>query len=291
MFRYLAIAATALGLGAAARAPMWHPYYLQIEVAAPETQSGRPSHPVITTCQINRASPLRGVDQIFVESGCRATDHQWLTRWDPTRQRMVSASDIKSSPAFVSPMRLLDLRAWAPIEAFFERPDRSAVGDYEVELSSHGEGLVRSRVTLKSGEWVRYVDVDNKGGQRLTVENRSVGVLLSTSRDTHGRTLGIRGPFPASPFVPPPGPVRLEREPDQRVLNETCVWWDLEPGMSDAGLWECRAADGAPLIVRRIRRGWGEDMFAVNIVRHRVPLSRVLPSKEELSAKSWGLAG
>lgn len=266
------------------------PYYMQIEAPAPETTSdaGRraPPSPV---CQVNRGPPPDAVDRVFVQSGCRPSDQQ-LTRWDPARQRMIPAADIKSKPLFVSPAALLDLHAWAPAAAFVDGPSRSAAGDYEVVLKSPGSGPQRSRVVIRSGAWQRTEDVDWQGRQSLTIQNLDIGISLSIRRNAQTRTLAIRGPSPIFPPPPPFTPPRVHSQQDAQVLGETCSWWDLMPGVYDAGLWECRAPDGAPLAQRHFGRGGpGDDIFAVEVHRGRVPLARVLPSKAEVSAKLFGL--
>ena len=117
-----------------------------------------------------------------------------------------------------------------------------------------------------------------------------MGVSLYTGADRHDRILAIRAPSPFLPRGAPFAPGRVPSEPDIQVLGESCSWWDLMPGVSDAGLWECRAADGVPLAQRRF--GWGhsmDDVFAVEVHRGRVPLSRILPSKVEVSAELFGL--
>jgi hypothetical protein len=280
------------GPAAAAPLPMGRPYYLQIRaetLGAAKDAHGGSRHPA--ECQIDFGPPPGAADPVFLETGCRPSRHPYLTRWDPQRQRMISGADVTARPAFVPPAALLDLHAWAPAEAFADGPNRPATGDYEVELKTPTPGPQRSRITRRSGGWVRNVDADWDGRQSLTVQNLDVGVSLLTWHDAQSTTVAIRGPSPLRPFVPPTGPVRLTKQPDQTVLGETCSWWDLEPGTYDAGLWECRAVDAVPLIVRRFGKGsLGDDIVAVAVHRGRVPLSRVLPSKAEVSAKLLGLA-
>jgi hypothetical protein len=281
----------ALGLGGAAPPLAGRPYYLQIEAPADGAIHDSAGRRRTTACDVYRGPPPNTADPVFERSGCRPSDGQNFTRWDDARQRMVPAAAPLVKPRFVSAAALLDLRAWAPATAFADPPNRPAAGDYEVELMSRGRGPVRSRVVRRSGAWVRTFDVDWGGRPTLTVQNLDIGVSFHARRDVHGRMVVISGPFPIRPYRPPGGPVRIAREPDRQVLGETCSWWDLMPGAYDAGLWECRAADGAPLIVRHIQRGDFEDVFAIDIRRGRVPLRRVLPSKAEASAKALGLEG
>lgn len=289
--RLLGWSLIALGLGAAAPPPAGRPYYLQIEAPADGATQGLAGRRRATVCDVYRGPLPNAADPVFVRSGCRPSEGQSYTRWDDARQRMVPAAAPPVKPRFVSAAALLDLRAWAPAAAFADPPGRSAAGDYEVELMSRGRGPVRSRVVRRSGAWVRTFDVDWGGRPTLTVQNLDVGVSFQVRRDLHGRMMAIRGPFPIRPYRPPGGAVRIAREPDRQVLGETCAWWDLMPGAQDAGLWECRAADGAPLIVRHIQRGDFEDVFAIDVRRGRVPLRRVLPSKAEASARALGLEG
>jgi hypothetical protein len=83
------------------------------------------------------------------------------------------------------------------------------------------------------------------------------------------------------------GPVDLNRS--EIVLSETCNWFDMMPNVMDAGLHECRTADGVVLKDLRISRGSYHTFVATGLTRRPVTLVEVLPPGEMLTARSWGL--
>ena len=289
----LMLFAVPAGAAAAAALPPVHPIALQItrkvandpKIALALAAERRRHTPGDDVCSL-----FSGPDDpggVFVESGCTPADGKAYRRCG-ARDNMEYALDVTAPWKFVSPRGLLDLHAWLPAEAFADPPARPSSEDYEVQLMSRGLGPTHSRVVRRSGEWLSTYDVGVGGLKSLTVENRPRDFTFATSADAHSRIILFRGPFPGRPPLRPWSPVRLIKEPSQAVLSETCDWWDLEPGVADAGLLECRTADGIPVIVRTIRRGWPEDVFAVDLRRGRVPLKRVLPTREQLSPKAWG---
>jgi hypothetical protein len=292
------IAALLMIVGPAAAAPLppSHPIGFQVTrrvVSDPKVASELRVERRLHTPGDEVCSVFSGPDDLqglFVDSGCTPADGKSFLRWDP-RTGMKRAPDVTAEWRFVSPRRLLNLHAWLPAEAFADGPARPSSEDYEVQLMSRGLGPVHSRVVRRSGEWLSTFDVAWDGRKSLTVENRPRRFLLGTSGDARSKTISFHGAYPGGAPLRPWEPVRLSREPDQMVMGETCNWWDFEPGVADAGLWECRTVDGLPLIVRTIHRGWPEDVFAVDVRRGRVPLSRVLPTAEKLSPKAWGFEG
>ena len=82
-------------------------------------------------------------------------------------------------------------------------------------------------------------------------------------------------------------PVDLGR--NERVLGETCSWFDMMPNVMDAGLHECRTADGIVLKDVRFSRGSSFPSVATRLTRRPVALSEILPPRDMMAPRSWGL--
>jgi hypothetical protein len=80
---------------------------------------------------------------------------------------------------------------------------------------------------------------------------------------------------------------RLERS--DVVHGERCDWYDMHPGMMDAGLNQCRTHDGIVLKETQIVRAHGETVEAAQFQRRPVDLSQVMPPPDILTRAYWGL--
>jgi hypothetical protein len=83
--------------------------------------------------------------------------------------------------------------------------------------------------------------------------------------------------------------VRLDRS--DVVQGERCDWYDMHPGMMDAGLNQCRTRDGIVLKETQIVRAHGETVEAAQFQRRPVDLSQVMPPPYILTRGYWGLPG
>ena len=90
------------------------------------------------------------------------------------------------------------------------------------------------------------------------------------------------------------GAVRAMEKPrvalgkQETVLGEICTWFDLTPGLMDAGLAQCRTEDGLALKERRTSFGSAFDLVATRLERSPVALSDVSPA-DMLARSNWGL--
>lgn len=73
------------------------------------------------------------------------------------------------------------------------------------------------------------------------------------------------------------------------VLGEPCSWFDIHPGMLDAGLEQCRTQDGIVLKETRVIRSHGETVATRWFQRRPVEVSQVTPPPEILTPAYWGL--
>jgi hypothetical protein len=87
-------------------------------------------------------------------------------------------------------------------------------------------------------------------------------------------------------FLPRPFDPRRE----ERVLSEDCIWFDMTPGMADAGHAQCRTHDGVALKEDRWSRGSRQSLVAVRSRRRTVDLSEVMPPVELFRRATWGFA-
>jgi hypothetical protein len=85
----------------------------------------------------------------------------------------------------------------------------------------------------------------------------------------------------------PVQPTDLNRS--DTVLNEHCRWFDMTPGMMDAGRSACLTRDGIALKETHWSRGSGQSWTAVRFARRPVTLNEVTPPAALLDPKLWGI--
>jgi hypothetical protein len=73
----------------------------------------------------------------------------------------------------------------------------------------------------------------------------------------------------------------------ETILGEECRWFDLMPGIADAGSAECRTNDGIPLKQSTWSRGGGTVATAISLARRPLALDDVRPPKDMLSLDRW----
>lgn len=178
------------------------------------------------------------------------------------------------------PPDLLDLARWNdPLES----PTLDAP-DFEVTLTSEAE---RANVIVRRHfPWV-YEDIKSNGRRILSGRiDGTASLALSFGPDGEPHSLVFR----RNPKgVNLPGPKAMDK-PKEVILDETCTWFDMMPGVSDAGRTECRTGDGIPLKIAITGRGAdGHTYLANKIVRRSITLAQVLPPQDTLDLRLWGL--
>jgi hypothetical protein len=73
------------------------------------------------------------------------------------------------------------------------------------------------------------------------------------------------------------------------ILGERCQWFNMTPGMMDAGLSQCSTPDGIVLNELNWSRSSEQRLVAVRVQRRTVALSEVIPPEVILTGKNWGL--
>ena len=204
-------------------------------------------------------------------------------------RRAVSPGDVRP------PMEALDLKAWN--ESIDQSSPRMAdsPADYEVVMEPELETTIPSarvtRIVRRHHPWTS-IDERRADGQR-TLGVRNELSHFSLRIEVHPQN-GLRqlvvNKFPLRPPSETPvagSPVDLDRS--ETVLGETCRWFDAMPGVMDAGLHECRTADGVVLKELRTGRGRYDTLVASRLTRRPVPLLRVLPPANMFAPRSWDL--
>ena len=246
----------------------------------------RPRHPSGVLLKLTRLSCVTddGVELWYqVASGSHLYSSAEAIRIE---RRAVSLADAQP------PRNLLALDWWS------EPPSAAEAGSPEFEVVMHSSGddsaPRATRVVRQRGGW-RYTE-DMAGGStrgRLTINNaaRGLGLRLEIDGTSAPKQLLLSrapSPDPARSVVRMMTPQAQGKR--ESVLGETCEWFDMTPGMADAGRAACRTRDGISLKETSWSRSLPNTTFsAVQFVRRPVALSEVMPPASVLDPKTWGL--
>lgn len=221
----------------------------------------------------------------FVQSGCATADGIELWR------RQASIDAIFATKVTREPVAPADVRAPVELLNVLNWISASAPADHAKDFGVvlQPEGGVGRRVTVRRSGFWRGVAEDGRDWSSLVVTNPMEELRLVYSRNANGeRQLNIgRRPFLAALNVEYSG-VRVASRADEIIHGERCHWWDMMPGIEDAGRLECRTEDGAPLKIEY--ESWGNVLTVVasKLDRSPQPLSAVMPTEELMSGASWG---
>ncbi|THD64789.1 hypothetical protein [Phenylobacterium sp.] len=276
----------ALQVYGAAHAPSPGIQYDPRKTGASDTVLGEPCE----VWSVYRQPPDR-VSKGFERTGCVTGDGIELWRktaggfGELSSARAVSVERRAVSPGGTHPPAdLLDLRAWGV--AAVTGP--AAAPDFEVVLAPDGQSHLAPMTVRRHGGWM-YEDRSDYSGMRMLFSHRlDNAVMIGADFDAAGqpKRLSIERRAPSTgPSLGAPMAGKVGT-----VLGEPCAWVDAMPLTYDAGRSECRAADGAPLrIVFTMRGGDGFGYTATRVSRRRLTLAQVLPSRDLLAPKAWGL--
>lgn len=253
-------------------------------MAARAVTGGRETH-LGEACQPWRVSTTIPHGLEFAQSGCATVDRIELWRRLATIDAIYATKITREpvAPADVrAPVELLNISRWISTS----KPADHAK-DFEVVLQPEG-GVGRHVTVRRSGFW-RGVVEDGRDWKSLVVTNPVEELRLAYSRNANGeRQLNIaRRPFLAALNVEYTG-VRVASRADEIIHGERCHWWDMMAGIEDAGRFECRTEDGAPLKIEYESRGNVLTVVASKLNRSPQPLSAVMPPEEVISGASWG---
>ncbi|EJZ17963.1 hypothetical protein RCCGEPOP_28064 [Rhizobium sp. Pop5] len=224
------------------------------------------------------ADGIEVAEKVLFREGKPMSDTQ-LVRLDRTA---VAESEV------APPKRLFD--PWFWLKPLRDYPEPEALVDFEARMVGNWSEV---RV-LRHYPW-RSEERREKGGSlKLTIWNEleNQGIWIMSSKDghsLHAARAQLDPQHPYNTFQLKTGQVDLKRNGD--ALGETCSWFDMTPGLSDAGRHECLTPDGISLKIN-ILSGWGhgDSYTAVEIKRRPVELREMLPPPGLIDPSSWGFS-
>jgi hypothetical protein len=162
------------------------------------------------------------------------------------------------------PEDMLHWRAWAPAEG--SGPNDEVVMDGGRTPDGRViQMIVRRRAgvtwTSRSAFWGQQVEMSG-GGMSLRYNDNAISTDLFLSRGARASRL----------FPEPASTGRRET-----VLGRTCVWFDILPGVSDAGQLQCRTEDGLVLKDEVTGRGLTSSFTATQVWIGGVTAEQVQP--------------
>ena len=166
--------------------------------------------------------------------------------------------------------------------------------DFETVMERAGSEPQRLTRTLRGqGGWLSTDDTYGTMRSEFKLEHRDRRIMLRFRADEKGTpkelTLSrVPSPDPAQTPVISMTPKALDRS--ETILGEVCQWFNMTPGMADAGRGACRTHDGILLKETSWGRGIRDTGFsAVQFVRRPIAPSEVMPPAFVLDHKTWGL--
>lgn len=196
------------------------------------------------------------------------------------------------APADVQPPKdVLDLKSWSAMTETTGAHPAGAPGDAIVlmkteRLSPSGQPMLR-RTVRRHYPWTYTEDVDGEGRRQLTIVSAPERLTVRFKSDAAGAytMLSIQKVAANTDEF---GPKALGKS--ETIAGEQCAWLDMTPGMSDAGLSQCRTPDGLVLKEESWSRGSrSEPLVAALLRRTPVNMVEVLPPPSILTRANWGI--
>jgi len=223
--------------------------------------------------------------ELWARSG-RETSIYSSTEAVEIERRPVSIEEVRP------PHALLSLDWWDRDAS----PSSSRV-DYEtvMELSDGSKRAAPSTRTIRRhGQWLFEGDIDG-AQRRIKITHEPGGMRLTYESDESGApkqlSIAKSDPVPEKPPALPARkfePVAIDRH--DTVLGESCQWFNIMPGIADAGSYACLAADGITLKEENYARGLlRRSWTAVRLTRRPVSIDEIKPPAELLQPRTWGL--
>jgi hypothetical protein len=220
-----------------------------------------------------------------IELWFKITSDYGLNTWaEATRVERRTVTRVEAEP----PADMLALGHW-----FVETSDPPARNDADFEIVMEQEGNPAFTRTIRRRAGWHYEE-ERSGAALESVSLHHLARELSFSvfnlqSDRPGLVINDRFRARTRPATdaPPPGK-RMDR-PDEAVLGERCVWFDLTPDMSHGTHYACRAQDGIALREEWRGRDISRILTAVRLARRPIALDEIKPPPELLDRKTWGL--
>lgn len=189
------------------------------------------------------------------------------------------------APDDVRPPRALLMLDWwdRPTPA----PIAQAIPDHETVMEPQlGESI---RTTRRHDSWQSVEETVNAVRHSLYIAHDSGRMQLSCWSDDSGapKRLVITRSFPFGVEPTSMQPKDLART--ETVLGESCRWFDMMPGMADAGRSACRTNDGIVLKEKNSSRGGMSTWTAIRVTRRAISLDEIKPSPALLEPRLWGI--
>lgn len=202
-------------------------------------------------------------------------------------RRPVTMSEILPAPV------LLDPTIWIDYGRGSDQATRS-LPDYVVTYQDDKTTVERKR----HFPWLREKRTDPAGlrhvrawseiapvgwSMRMGTENRP-GVFYIADRklgDWETRAFGSEFDLVTTP---------IKTSDRETILGETCIWYDMAPGIYDAGQRQCLTSDMVPLAIEHYGDVSGVTrMTALKVSREPVSFDEMKPPKEWFDLSYWGL--
>jgi hypothetical protein len=195
------------------------------------------------------------------------------------------------APDDVRPPRALLMLDWwdRPTPA----PIAQAIPDHETVMEHSSDAGHSIRTTRRHDSWQSVEETVNAVRHSLHIAHDSGRMQLSYESDDSGapKRLGITKflPLPVGVELPTSmQPTDLART--ETVLGESCRWFDMTPGMQDAGRSACLTNDG--IVLKEERSSWGRSRWtwtAIRLTRRAISLDEIKPSPALLEPRLWGI--
>ncbi|MBB3393238.1 hypothetical protein FHT82_006031 [Rhizobium sp. BK275] len=214
--------------------------------------------------------------------------------------RLLAPNDV---PIYHTRLTSLDRRAIAPAEIdppseiltaeFWLRPIRShnadpSQPDFDITLETVSGSTIR---LLRHYPWHYREQRDGGGSVSIKIWNRLEAQGISYRQAGGHRRLTAARPTDdgsaSFKFDETTGKISLGKA--EAVLGESCEWFDLMPGVQDAGNRECLTRDGLPLKLDISGMNLALPYTATSFRRRAVALSEMRLPAEAFSLDEWGL--
>jgi len=216
----------------------------------------------------------------------------WSAEAIRIERRPVAAEEVRL------PRALLALNWWdRSVSASATAPDHETVMELSDDRKLPDGPKPASppiRTTRRAGPWL-FKEVIAGAQRRLEIAHDSIRMRLtyeSGGSDVQEELTIARPdpdptkPEPASP-IKTPLPIREDRY--DTVLGERCRWFNMTPGMADAGTYACLTDDGIMLKEENFSRISRRTWTATRLVRRPVAIDEVKPPAELLQPRTWDL--
>jgi len=214
--------------------------------------------------------------------------------------RLLAPNDV---PIYHTRLASLDRRAIAPAEIdppseiltaeFWLRPTRShnpdpSQPDFDIALETISGSTIR---LLRHYPWYYREQRDRDGSLRVKIWNKleAQGISYRQAGGYRRLTAGRPADDGAASFKFDETTGKISLGKVETVLGESCEWFDLMPGIQDAGNRQCLTHDGLPLKLDISGMNLALPYIATSLRRRAVALSEMRLPAEAFSLDEWGL--